>query len=113
MCLYSTIGVYHVTSPVTSTNGKHGQQSVPWSIAVRCSKEQTPVTDQSDNIDAATDVLTPPLVIPLQSGDCYFMLDDFNHHHEHLVLAGEVCIYAYVCPHLSAACICDVRAKMT
>ncbi|CAN0002993.1 unnamed protein product, partial [Ectocarpus sp. 8 AP-2014] len=34
-------------------------------------------------------VLTPPLLIPLQSGDAYFLLDDFNHFHEHAVVSGS------------------------
>ncbi|CAM9769868.1 unnamed protein product [Ectocarpus sp. 6 AP-2014] len=34
-------------------------------------------------------VLTPPLLIPLKSGDAYFLLDDFNHFHEHAVVSGS------------------------
>ncbi len=30
----------------------------------------------------------PPLLIPLPSGSLYYMLDDFNHNHEHAVIAG-------------------------
>ena len=25
----------------------------------------------------------PPLLVPLPSGSVYYMLDDFNHNHEH------------------------------
>lgn len=31
----------------------------------------------------------PPLLIPLPSGSLYYMLDDFNHNHEHAVIAGS------------------------
>lgn len=31
----------------------------------------------------------PPLLIPLPSGSMYYMLDDFNHNHEHAVIAGS------------------------
>jgi len=27
--------------------------------------------------------LAPALAVPLRSGSCYFLLDDFNHHHQH------------------------------
>uniref|UniRef100_A0A8C5KK74 Alpha-ketoglutarate-dependent dioxygenase FTO n=1 Tax=Jaculus jaculus TaxID=51337 RepID=A0A8C5KK74_JACJA len=35
------------------------------------------------------DIETPGLAIPLQQGDCYFMLDDINATHQHCVLAGS------------------------
>ena len=31
----------------------------------------------------------PPVAIPTKSGDLYYLLDDFNHHHQHAVLAGR------------------------
>lgn len=31
----------------------------------------------------------PPLKIPLPSGSLYYMLDEFNHNHEHAVIAGS------------------------
>jgi len=31
----------------------------------------------------------PPLLVPLPSGSLYYMLDDFNHNHEHAVIAGS------------------------
>lgn len=38
--------------------------------------------------------LAPALAVPLPSGSCYFLLDDFNHHHQHSVLAGNTYRYA-------------------
>jgi FTO catalytic domain len=62
-------------------------------------------TDSASS-SSSDDVKTPPLVIPLQSGDVYFMLDDFNHYHEHLVLAGEVYAVLSTC---STACTLTVQ----
>ncbi|XP_043562930.1 alpha-ketoglutarate-dependent dioxygenase FTO isoform X3 [Chiloscyllium plagiosum] len=39
-------------------------------------------------IKVAWDIATPGLALPLESGDCYFMLDDFNMTHQHCVLSG-------------------------
>jgi len=38
--------------------------------------------------------LVPPIAVPLPSGHSYFLLDDFNHHHQHSVLAGESLRYS-------------------
>jgi len=32
---------------------------------------------------------TPPVAVPLLDGESYHLLDDFNHHHQHCVLAGS------------------------
>merc|ERR1711991_602452 len=60
---YSTIGVYHVTGSNTSN----------WGIASRVTNDDK----------------TPALVVPLKNRDTYFMLDDFNHHHQHAVITGS------------------------
>ena len=60
---FSTIGVYHVT----------GSKANNWAIASR-------VTNDNQ---------TPALVVPLKNKDSYFMLDDFNHHHQHAVITGS------------------------
>lgn len=31
----------------------------------------------------------PALAVPLPSRHAYYLLDDFNHHHQHSVLAGS------------------------
>jgi hypothetical protein len=68
---YSTIAVYHtVTKP-------------GWSVALR-------VAHNSEGPEAArrgTDITpvggTPPVAVSLPSGAAYYLLDDFNHHHQH------------------------------
>uniref|UniRef100_A0A096MDC9 Alpha-ketoglutarate-dependent dioxygenase FTO n=1 Tax=Poecilia formosa TaxID=48698 RepID=A0A096MDC9_POEFO len=40
-------------------------------------------------LKVAWDIHTPGLMLPLESGDCYYMRDDLNNTHQHCVLAGE------------------------
>ncbi|XP_066569508.1 alpha-ketoglutarate-dependent dioxygenase FTO isoform X1 [Amia ocellicauda] len=40
-------------------------------------------------LKVAWDIHTPGLMVPLGSGDCYYMLDDLNTTHQHCVLAGQ------------------------
>ncbi|XP_038158903.1 alpha-ketoglutarate-dependent dioxygenase FTO [Cyprinodon tularosa] len=40
-------------------------------------------------LKVAWDIHTPGLMLPLESGDCYYMRDDLNSTHQHCVLAGE------------------------
>ena len=37
----------------------------------------------------ASKVASPPIVVPTKSGDVYFLLDEFNHKFQHMVLAGS------------------------
>lgn len=71
---FSTIAVYHELRDIHHTGvGSDGEQ--PWRVALR-------VSDNGDNA-------TPPLAVPLPSGSLYYLLDDFNHKHEHAVLSGS------------------------
>ncbi|CAM9651676.1 unnamed protein product, partial [Hapterophycus canaliculatus] len=108
---FSTIGVYHCTEPVPA--------KPDWGIALRVSKEaegdghgdggggekgssagtgkarrREPGAAVASTTTAAPEgreqeVVTPPLLVPLESGDAYFLLDDFNHFHEHAVVSGS------------------------
>ncbi|XP_028297341.1 alpha-ketoglutarate-dependent dioxygenase FTO isoform X1 [Gouania willdenowi] len=40
-------------------------------------------------LKVAWDIHTPGLILPLESGDCYYMRDDLNSSHQHCVLAGD------------------------
>jgi len=62
ICVYQTI------------KGQELSSSHDWGVALRTTDHGGP---------------TPPLVVPLPSGSLYYMLDDFNHNHEHAVLAGS------------------------
>ena len=65
---FSSIGVYHtlLSKPTAGCD---------WRIALRKSPE---VEDG-----------TPPIVVSTKSGDTYYLLGDFNHHRQHMVLAGS------------------------
>jgi alpha-ketoglutarate-dependent dioxygenase FTO len=59
---FSSIAVYHCLRDETG--------DTPWRVALRVAN-------------------APPLAVPLPSGSLYYLLDDFNHQHEHAVLAGS------------------------
>ncbi|KAM9409710.1 alpha-ketoglutarate-dependent dioxygenase FTO isoform 2-T2 [Pholidichthys leucotaenia] len=40
-------------------------------------------------LKVAWDIHTPGLMLPLESGDCYYMRDELNSTHQHCVLAGD------------------------
>jgi len=102
---YSTIGVYHLVNDKDTIGGQgegegEGQGQVAkkaWRVGLRVEwdaegptagklKAHNTATHNKDREAAAA---TPPISAPLPSGACYFLLDDFNHHHQHSVLAGE------------------------
>lgn len=68
---FSSIAVYHTLKDMGGRSGK--DKSEPWKVALR----------------VADDSRTPALSIPLPSGALYYLLDDFNHNHEHAVISGS------------------------
>eukprot|EP00903_Cladosiphon_okamuranus_P018841 g17329.t1 len=95
---YSTIAVYHVTDPDTGgaeTDHPKTADAADWRIALRVEpdaegpsagklKMAAAAGNPADKIDRA-----PPVAVALPSRSAYFLLDDFNHHHQHAVLAGQ------------------------
>lgn len=71
---FSTIAVYHELKDIHPLSSKDSKLEDPWRVALRISGEGKK---------------TPPLSVPLPSGTLYYMLDDFNHKHEHAVLSGS------------------------
>ncbi len=69
---FSSIAVYHI---LQSMKDQHVMKDIPWRVALR-------VADPNSSS-------TPALSVPLPSGTCYYLLDDFNHQHEHAVIAGS------------------------
>jgi len=67
---FSSIAVYHHLEESTNID----ERGSPWRVALRVA-------------DATT--RTPALSIPLPSGTVYYLLDDFNHQHEHAVISGS------------------------
>jgi alpha-ketoglutarate-dependent dioxygenase FTO len=66
---FSTIGVFNANIPDTP---------VDWKVGLRVSEDK----------------VTPAIRFPVKSGDVYFMLGDFNHHHQHAVIAGSSLRYS-------------------
>lgn len=61
---FSTIAVYHHTDVPSEQ---------PWSLGLRmCFDKQTPA-----------------LFVPMESGSAYYLLGNFNHHHQHVVVSGD------------------------
>jgi mRNA N6-methyladenine demethylase len=83
---YSSIGVYH-TLPTQKAS------KWDWKIALRRNPDDhAKETDSSKTTRtaAATNNKTVlPVVVPTKSGDAYFLLHDFNHFYQHMVLAGS------------------------
>ena len=80
---FSSIAVYHSLQEYGGHGGHGGagyssdddhSKNKSWRVAVRV---------------ASANSKTPALSIPLPSGALYYLLDDFNHQHEHAVLAGS------------------------
>ena len=70
---FSSIAVYHSLREANESCSAT-KIGIPWKMAVRIANHETK---------------TPPLCLPLPSGTLYYLLDDFNHKHEHIVVAGS------------------------
>ena len=83
---YSSIAVYHTLSHENTKSGK-------WSIGLRVAlnAEGPHTSRRGTDIESSIVTDTPPIVVTLPSRSTYYLLDDFNHHHQHVVLAeGKV-----------------------
>eukprot|EP00804_Cyclotella_cryptica_P012704 CCRYP_016297-RA/>CCRYP_016297-RA protein AED:0.02 eAED:0.02 QI:712/1/1/1/1/1/2/25/414 len=71
---FSSIAVYQTLQGAKSTKNRD-----EWRVALRAMDGGVggPLTS------------VPALVVPLPSGSLYYMLDEFNHNHEHAVIAGS------------------------
>ena len=69
---FSSIAVYHTLQNIHEENVA---SEIPWKVALRVADPNTKDT--------------PALSVPLPSGACYYLLDDFNHQHEHAVISGS------------------------
>ena len=72
---FSTIAVYQTLQGSSSSSKK---ASDSWGVALRA----------MDGGSGGPLSSVPALMVPLPSGSLYYMLDDFNHNHEHAVIAG-------------------------
>jgi alpha-ketoglutarate-dependent dioxygenase FTO len=79
---YSTIAVYHsLDQPPTAD----GARSVALRVAPH--SEGPTASRRGTDIESSIATETPPIAVSLPSGSVYYLLVDFNHHHQHAVLA--------------------------
>lgn len=64
-------------------NMKHGADTI-----------ETKGNNGNENSENVMIAIAPPVAVPLPNKWSYFLLDDFNHHHQHSVLAGNSHRYA-------------------
>ena len=90
---YSTIGVYHTLFEDSADSDDHKRKAEPdgsgWSVALRVAHDSEGPAAGSRGADIDVVAETPVISTSLPSGAAYYMLDDFNHHHQHAVLAPE------------------------
>jgi alpha-ketoglutarate-dependent dioxygenase FTO len=103
---YSTIAVYQTllggfkthhgnkskdkTKDKTPTKGETNAEEGQWWVALRVAPHsegpQASQKRRGTNIGTSVVEETPPIAVTLPSGSAYYLLDDFNHHHQHTVL---------------------------
>jgi hypothetical protein len=75
---YSSIAVYHYQRDETLSQS--------WRIALKV-HPNAEGPQQGKTASSNADSIAPPVVVELPRECCYYILDDFNHHHQH---AGTV-----------------------
>ena len=93
---FSTIGVYHFTSPApfteslsASNTAEEEREESMWRIALRVYHDaEGPTAGKTSDPSHPEAQTNPSVLLPLPSRHSYFLLDDFNHHHQHAVVAG-------------------------
>jgi hypothetical protein len=92
---FSTIAVYHTIVPGDDDDNDNERKVTTtaqheWSVALRVAhhSEGPDCSSQRRGISMEEAVVrtTPPLAVSLPSDATYYLLDDFNHHHQHTVL---------------------------
>ena len=93
---FSTIGVYHVTSASSKESHQLDEKSKKyenddsWRIAMRVYYDAEGPNLGKPNSRAGemksidkSNMIVPSVAFSLPNKSAYFMLDDFNHHHQH------------------------------
>lgn len=107
---YSSIGVYQTIISDSDNNEKkmelkrksvdeeqkqklrrENELAKRWAVALRVAhdSEGPAASRRGTNIDAAVVKETPAISVSLPSRSAYYLLDDFNHHHQHAVLVDN------------------------
>jgi alpha-ketoglutarate-dependent dioxygenase FTO len=96
---YSTIAVYQT---LLLNNNKHQKKKEKkkktddddkegkWFVALRVAHHSEGPQSSRRGADIESSIVknTPPIAVSLPSGSAYYLLDDFNHHHQHTVLTN-------------------------
>lgn len=112
---YSTIGIYHFHLPNSNQSAaaaddqlnhkkkkdksklkdKDNESHVdkPWKVALRV-YPNAEGPQQGKPVPSNLEVSAPPIMLQLPDECIYYLLDDFNHHHQHAVIAGSTHRYA-------------------
>jgi len=83
---YSSIGVYHHTFADKATDTKL------YKVGLRVFHDaEGPNAGKLKNSSTSGDCISdaPPVAVSLPDGHAYYLLNDFNHHHQHTVIAGN------------------------
>jgi hypothetical protein len=68
------------------THCKDTREGDDWKVAIRVQRdiEGPDITGsrEREGVAELNDEMTPPVIVPMKDGDLYYMLDDFNHHHQ-------------------------------
>ena len=105
---YSTIAVYQLLVPSGATTVSTGEDPTTggsidqsegkeeqheWSVALRVAHhaEGPQASKRRGGMDMDSSIVkdTPAIACSLPSGSAYYLLDNFNHHHQHTVLFGK------------------------
>jgi mRNA N6-methyladenine demethylase len=88
---FSSIGVYNALKDRDSSAEQN------WRVAMRVEHDaegpragKLKTLHNKEQSKAKVKSNAPPIAVPLLDGYSYHLLDDFNHHHQHAVLAGSV-----------------------
>jgi alpha-ketoglutarate-dependent dioxygenase FTO len=89
---YSTIAVYQtLVPPKKQTNSiRCNDSQEKWFVALRVAHNSEGPQSSRRGTDIESSIVkeAPPIAASLPSGSAYYLLDDFNHHHQHTVLTN-------------------------
>ena len=89
---FSTIAVYHFTQPKSSElkglSVDHADAALDdaWKVALRVwydAEGPNAGKHNSRSEEMKSNCVAPPVAFDLPNNSAYFLLDDFNHHHQH------------------------------
>ena len=95
---YSAIAVYQTLLPANQQKPSKTAKLIKnttdqWYVAMRvaphCEGPTSGTLKRKSNIESTIDRSVPPIAVSLPSGSTYYLLDDFNHHHQHTVLLSS------------------------